>query len=208
MQLSDSPCPWAGAGDKDRVILHLPLRWPKQVAGREVSLTAASDTPAAPAPPHQHCSLGTRAAATRVLPSMMSPGDHAVPAHDVAGRGSGQGLTLTLPHQTSPHPPVSPHGLHRSTFHSSVRHPCRTTKSREPIRPRYGRNVQSKGNILLVQVPTAAFPTGGSTHGQASSRKSRKQSSPRTCPGWWDLESTEKSRVGGLAPSLIVPFQQ
>lgn len=114
-------------------------------------------------------------------------------AHDVAGRGSGQGLTLTLPHQTSPHPPVSPHGLHRSTFRSSVHHLRRTTKSGEPIRPRYGRNVQSKGNILLVQVPTAAFPTGGSTHGQASSRKSRKQSSPRTCPGWWDLESTEKS---------------
>lgn len=48
--------PWARAGNKDRVILQLPPRWPKQAAGPEPSSKGASAMPTAPAP-HAPASL-------------------------------------------------------------------------------------------------------------------------------------------------------
>lgn len=75
-------------------------------------------------PTHQHRSLRTSTGAMRVLPGMMSQGDHAVPARaQAASRVSGQGLTLTLPHQTSLNQPVCPRSLHRSPFLSYIRPP-------------------------------------------------------------------------------------
>ena len=75
----------------------------------------------------------------RVLLGMMSLGDHVVPAHaHAASKGSGQGLTLTLPHHTSLDQPVHLHSLHRSPFLSYVRPPSPNRKEQgaHPAQPR------------------------------------------------------------------------